>query len=89
MRPSAWHVVMHPLMWIVLLMHCISVGIFVYVSHVSADAEMTGTRLSDGMQSVFLFFTAPRSESVWDSYDWICVAWYMPFHRIKVTDFLL
>ena len=54
-------------------MHCISRGIFVYVSDVCANAEMSGTRLSDGMQSIFLFFMTPRSESVWGSYDWICV----------------
>ena len=66
-----------------------SVSIFVYVSHVSADAEMTSMRLSHGMQSIFLFFTVPRSKSVWGSYDWICVAWDMPFHRIRVMNFFL
>ena len=80
---------MHPLMWIVLLMHCISVGIFVYVSHVSADVGMIGTRLSDGMQGIILFFTAPRTELVWCSYDRICIAWIMLFRRIGVTEFLL
>ena len=40
---------------------------------VSSNVEIFGTRLSDGMQAIFLFFTASRSESVWGSYDWICV----------------
>ena len=71
------------------LMHCISVDIFAMYHHVSADAVMIGTRLSDVMQGIFLFFTAPRSEPIWCGYDQICIAWYMPFRRIGVTEFLL
>ena len=51
---------------------------------------LQGYMLCSGIdEDIFLFFTAPRSESVWGSYDWICVARIMPFCHIRVTDFLL
>ena len=45
--------------------------------------EIFGTRLSDVMQAIFLFFTASRFESVWDSYDsiWDCTRHVVASHR--------